>query len=314
MGNEILTLSKGDIIDIVAPSGKGNKYDLSKVSEYVKSLNLVPRIDNSIYSDKDIFYANSNHYRANAFKEALIAEDSKALWCIRGGKGATEIIPYLEGKMEGFEPLKKNIPNKLLIGFSDITALHLFLEKKYGCQSIHGAMLEQIVNNYPSEESVKILTDIIFNNINSTTYPVTTKINGETNLNIIEGKITGGNLTLVEKSLATDWQIDTEDKIIFLEDVNGAAYEVERSLTHLSQAGIFQKANAVILCDFIKLINENLIPETIKRFADKVKIPTFHMKGIGHSKINKPILYGLNYIIKSEDLSLSTSWLRKKKR
>lgn len=310
MSEKLKSLKKGDVVDIIAPSGKGDPSYLENIKKYVESIGLVPRISPDIYSGHDIFYANTNEYRAKAFRDALLSEDSAIVWAIRGGKGATEIIPYLEGKVEGFMPLPETISPKILIGFSDITALHLFLQHKYGFSTIHGAMLGQIVKGSISKTTEEDLLEILFDQKKETIYKIKELIDTSCEPTFpIKGELTGGNLTLVEKSLGTDWQVDTKDKIVFLEDVNGYAYQVERSLTHLIQANLFDDAQAIILCDFIKMENEELIPEVMSRFAKKIDKPVFHMVGIGHSSENQPLLYSQIYTIYSEadNLFLETS-------
>ncbi len=307
MNNLLQTLKKGDIVDVLAPSGRGKKEDLDNIAKYIESFDLIPRIADDIYSNEDIFYSNTNEYRANAFKEALVREDSKLLWCIRGGEGATEIIPYLEGKIKGFDGLSEIVNDKILIGYSDITALHIYLQNEHEILSIHGPMLEKLIEDYYTKESEELLIDILFNEKESTNYRIEKQIsNSYINENRIIGKMTGGNLTLVEKSLGTNWEIDTKDKIIFLEDIGEPAYKIERALTHLNQANIFEEAKAVILCDFVKTLDEELIPQVMERFAEKVDIPVFHMSGIGHGSENKPIIYNSTYTIDAENLYLST--------
>ncbi len=303
MAQKIITLQKGDIVDVVAPSCKGSATD--GIADYVKSIGLEPRIADDIYSNDDIFYANTNEYRARAFKEALLAEDSKAIWCIRGGKGAIEIIPYLEGKVKGFAGLPDSLPNpKLLIGFSDITALHLYLQYKYGFPTIHAPMLEQMTLSEIRDQSIEEIINLVFGNTNKLSYKLT-PIGPNHTIENITGTLIGGNLSLVAAGSGTAWQMDTKDKIVFLEDVNGASYQVERYLDSLLQAHVFDEAKAVVLCDFIKMAEEELIPDVRERFAEKIDIPVFHLEGVGHDEVNHPMIYGIEYNISDSYLTTS---------
>ena len=296
-------LSQGDTVDIIAPSSKGSTLD--GIAKYIEDMGLTPRIASDIYSDEDIFYANTNEYRAQAFKDALLSEDSKAIWCIRGGKGATEIIPYLEGRVEGFEGLPSTLPNeKLLIGFSDITALHLYLQYKYGFPTIHGPVLGQAVFEKISDQSIEEIKNLIMGETNHFDYDLT-KVGDYHNNKNISGQLIGGNLSLVATGMGSDWQIDTKDKIVFLEDVNGASYQVERYLDSLLQGHAFDDAQAVILCDFVKMAEDELIPQIRERFAEKIGIPVFHLEGVGHSETNHPMIYGIEYNIADSHLTAS---------
>ena len=120
-------LQPGDVIDVIAPSSTVPSENLleyyTKIEEFFKKIGLIARIPNDlIVIDKDLFSANDLGYRAKHLIDCFNDKTSKAIWSIRGGYGAAKIIPFLEQT----SPPKNT---KLLLGFSDITALHLFLEK-----------------------------------------------------------------------------------------------------------------------------------------------------------------------------------------
>ena len=88
----------------------------------------------------------------------------KIIWCIRGGEGASRLIPYLEKlPNDKKERIAQNKNKKILIGYSDITALHIYLQVQYDWQTLHGTMLEMIVNNSVAESSVEKLKKLILN-------------------------------------------------------------------------------------------------------------------------------------------------------
>ena len=99
----------------------------------------------------------------------------------------------------------------------------------------------------------------------------------------------GGNLTIVQSSIGTDWQIRCENKVLFLEDISEKGYEIDRQLHHLDQAGIFDQVKAIIFGTFEK--GDEHVQYAINNFAHyKNNIPIFRSQKIGHGRYNTPIM------------------------
>jgi muramoyltetrapeptide carboxypeptidase len=119
----------------------------------------------------------------------------------------------------------------------------------------------------------------------------------------IRGVITGGNLSIVEHSLATSWQIEAKDKIILLEEVAERGYRIERSLEHLCQGGVFKDAKAVLFGAFNQALEKDgndYSTIAIARMVAKLNIPAFSIPYVGHSVENPPLPFGTNCIIDQE--------------
>ncbi|XP_037032944.1 putative carboxypeptidase RC0549 [Bradysia coprophila] len=278
-----LNVKPGDVVKVIAPARKSPDSALPLIKNYVESLGLVANISENIYSDEDAFYANTDEFRANDLISAVLDDDVKIIWCVRGGTGSIRLIPYLEAKL----PTKVN--HKILIGYSDITVLHLYFEYKYGWQTIQGPMLEAIATQSysPTSESVLTLEALIFEQQEKVCWNAT-KLNDVT-ANNIESEIVGGNAALVEASVGTDWEVNSKGRILFFEDVGEAAYSIERSLDHMKQARIFDGADAVIFGDFTQADNTTLMNIVFDRFAESVSFPVFRVTGIGHGSVNIPL-------------------------
>ncbi|QOD38530.1 LD-carboxypeptidase [Candidatus Wolbachia massiliensis] len=290
-------------VDIIAPSSKGKESDLTNIREYIEVLDLSPNISEKIYSSNNPFYSNSDEFRANDLINAL-TDDSKIIWCIRGGKGASRLIPYLEKLSDNKkEKIAQNKNKKILIGYSDITVLHIYLQVKYDWQTLHGAMLEMIVNNSISESSVEKLKGLILNGRSSIRFDNLKMVNNGTKLknSRLESKIIGGNMTLVENSIGTAWQINAKGKILFLEDTRVCPYAMERSLDHLKQAHVFDEAQAVIFGNFINSGDSNLVEVVKERFAKSVNFPVFTVQGIGHGHTNDPLPLNTHTVIRAQN-------------
>lgn len=293
-------LKKGDVVDIIAPSSTVPSNNLpeyyEKAANALKEIGLIARIpENLIEKDKDIFSSNHLDYRVQHFIQCLNDPESKAIWAIRGGYGSAKIIPFLE-------KISSPRQNKLLLGFSDITALHLFLEKKWSFTSIHSAVINQVILNF---NFLKELEPILFGKVRELVYDQLIPLNeAAKQKNIIKAKISGGNLSLVQTSLATSWQIEGKGRIIFLEDVGEEGYRIDRMLNHLLQAGIFAEAKAIIFGEFTppKNIEPDLCGKAIENFAAQLNIPVLSLPIIGHNiKHNSPLPLGTDSVLELGD-------------
>ena len=287
------------VVDIVAPSGSFPAQDLDVLRAYIESKGHTARIPEQILGP-DILSANSDAERFKQLKAALYAEDSELIWCVRGGYGATRLLPELEK----LAPPKKK---KNLIGFSDITALHLFLSQKWGWSTLHGPSLRQMAKADLSQHSIDLTEALIFEKKQIIDYSLKPMNNSAVNLGPLEATLTGGNLKLIEASLGTSWQIGTEPKILVLEEVNEYDYRVDRSLVHLAQAHVFANTKAIILGDFTHELpaHEAKIELVLQRFAHETAIPIFKLPGIGHGKENFPWFYAQAQLNSSK---LSQKW------
>lgn len=279
-------LNPGSIVDMVAPAGSDPMIeDFSAIVEQLQAWGLQVRIPNDLLGP-DLLCANSDAMRLQHLVQALYAQDSQAVWCLRGGYGCTRLLPAL------FK-LKTPAAPKLFIGFSDITALHIFLQQQWHWSTVHGSSLRQIAKPSFTPACRETLRRLIFAELPTITYKSLQCLNQQSQLaNSIKSSIVGGNLCLIEASLGTPWQLQTTGKIILLEEVNERGYRIDRMLVHCQQAGLFDQAAAVLLGDFTggdELNGTNLISSVLQRFAETLTIPVVQYSGIGHSNINYPI-------------------------
>lgn len=126
---------------------------------------------------------------------------------------------------------------------------------------------------------------------------------------VIDSTIIGGNLCLVQTSIGTTWQIQAQNKIVFLEEVGERGYRTDRMLEHLTQAAIFKDAAAIIFGDFIEDKEPNgssLTMQVLEKFADSSPLPVIKMNGIGHGNTNIPLPLGTRALLRlGENLNLS---------
>ncbi len=285
-------LKAGDQIEIIAPSSRCPAEFVTGLKNLLTSWQLHCIVSEHIFG-QDLLCANSDHMRFESLKHALQNPDTKAVICARGGYGSMRLIPELAHIVQPTAP-------KLFIGMSDITALHLFLQQQWKWPVIHGALAPDKF----SPESTATLKSLILGEVEQITF------RGEA-LNIaaktpstIESTLIGGNLSLLQTSIGTLWQINGREKIIFIEEIGERGYRVDRMLEHLRQSGIFKDVAAILLGDFTEgkePDGSSLINAVLERFAHSCDMPVIRVQGIGHDYINYPLPLGTKVHLSSGD-------------
>jgi len=283
-------LKKGDVVDIVATTPGIGIADLEKdlqfLSEFVNQIGLSPRINYSdILNGADFFSRSATKIRANGLSKALLAEDSKAIWFIRGGYGTSKLLPDLER----ISPPK--IP-KLLIGYSDINCLHLWVNKFWQWPTLHARVLYEFLQIRDSSD-IELLKTIIFGKKSQIIFDNLLPLNDAARkAQNIYGKITGGTVQVLQSGIGLPWQFDPTDKILFLEEIFDRGVRLERSLNHFMQLGLFKKAKAIIFGDIVcgkELDGSEACDLAVKYFATELDIPVLHIPKIGHGDFNHPL-------------------------
>ncbi|MFP3120333.1 LD-carboxypeptidase [Rickettsia sp. R2] len=282
-------------ITVVAPATGVDNKTLSDLKN-INGLNL--QISSKCFAKGKLpFLASSDEVRFNCLRDALFDESDNIVWSLRGGYGSARIMPDL---------LKLSKPNKekFFIGYSDITALHLFLSQEWGWKTIHGSNIADLLKLEQDQGNFTKLAEILKGKVKQVTIDNLVPLNDiAKSSDLVNGKLTGGNLTMVQTSIGTSWQIKTKGKILFLEDVNIAPFRLDRELLHLKQAGLLEDVKAIIFGSFGKDLDATML--VLRNFADSLDIPVFKTNRFGHEKINDPIIYNTNSkIIKSKEFKL----------
>lgn len=305
---EPIAILKNLDIRVVAPAGR------IKDPETLVNLRIVSKkylpgigIDKLKISDASLFHSASDKERFEDLRDAL-NDESSVVWCFRGGYGSAKLIDYLK-------KIPKPSREKIFVGYSDITALHLFFSQEWGWKTIHGPVINELVYWKKSGDAKKRPNDIAqtakicAGKIKKSYIKGIKPLNEGASRNLSPvGKLTGGNLTMVQSSIGTDWEIKTEGRILFLEDINCEPYQIDRILLHLKQAGIFSKPVAIIFGDFAYQGSDKdfskKIERVLKEFAESTDIPVFKSQRFGHGEINEPIIYNSEGSIKKSSKGL----------
>ncbi len=278
-------LEPGDIVDIVAPSSGSDRKGLKQATDFIRSMGLVPRYQKGIFG-ADLLCASSDENRFKQLKRAIAAKDSKVIWCLRGGYGSARILPMLD-------KLKTPKVTKLLIGYSDITHLHMLVNYKWKWPSLHASMLEELGTGHTTKQEVNDLKKILFGKKDSITFKNLKPLNKQARVKkTIHSKITGGNLTILMASFGTPFQAHAKGQILMLEDIGERGYRVDRMLVQLKQAGYFANLRALIFGDFVggeEKDSVSLWKDVQKRFAASVSFPVLKNMPSGHSLKQRPV-------------------------
>ena len=232
-------LFPGARVALVAPASAVPENRLQPALDFVRSLGLEPVPYPSCYfANRDGYLAACDAQRAKDINDAFADPSIHGIWCIRGGYGGHRILPLLDADTISANP-------KWFGGYSDVTAIHTFLNQVCGMECYHCTMPSTEFT--PDEFTLSWLKKALFGGLegelaNPAGQPSATLVPGTAT-----GPLCGGNLSLLAASLGTPWEIDTRGKILFLEDIGEKTYRVDSMLTQLRNAGKFRDCAGVIL-------------------------------------------------------------------
>ncbi len=301
MKRKYQTLKKGDTVDIIAPAYGIKPQEVERIKEYIRSIGLKPRAPKDLLAG-DIIKSAPTAVRFRHLKDALTNKESKAVWAIKGGSGSPELIPLLA-------KIKKPAKQKLFIAFSDTTSIHFFLNQSWGWQTVHGPILWQIARKRIDDRSIKQVENIIFGKDYKRDFKLT-PVNkpAKVKKKIAADAFIGGNLKLVQCSIGTMWQIQAKNKILLFEDINEKPYQLDRILVHILQSGMVKDAAAIVFGDFEggeEEMDMPLIEKVLQSFAAQLNVPVFRTSGLGHTKTNYAVHFGVPAEIKGNKLILA---------
>ncbi len=280
-------LKKGDTVALLTPASylKDSINSVKNAIDTLKSWGLNYKLSKHIF-DKKGHFAGDDKLRAADFQEAIDNPNIKAIWCTRGGYGSVRMIDAIN-----FKKLQEN--PKWIIGYSDVTAIHNEIHN-HGVQSIHGVM--PVNFKKPSEKikkAVKSLKNILFGIKN--TYVIEGSTYNKKGKS--QGILVGGNLTLLHTMLGSKTSINTENKILFIEDVGEKKYHIDRMLYSLKRAGYFKKCKGLIVGGFTAMKDENPpfaknVEEIILALLSEYDFPIVFDFPAGHKIDNRALILG----------------------
>ncbi len=236
-------LKAGDSVGLIAPSSHQTKDKQHLIKEAVTVLEnweLEVHVQPS-YENRHFYLAGTDQYRQRQFEQFYTNPQIKALFMTRGGYGASRWLSFLNRDV-----IAKH--QKIVVGLSDVTSLLLYLQKVSKMVVYHGPNLAgiQFLESSEKERTRQSLQEYLFQADHYPTHSVETLQAGTAT-----GILTGGCLSLVVASLGTFYEIETDKKILFLEDVQEEPYRIDRMLTHLRNAGKLERLKGLVFGEMV---------------------------------------------------------------
>ncbi len=279
-------LQPGDLIDVIAPGSRCSDQELEKGVKTLEAWGYRVRVDSKIFGP-DVICANTDAERFRQLKKALLAKDSKAIWCARGGYGAIRFT-------EELKKLKKPKNTKLLIGYSDVTTIHHFLNQFWKWPSLHGPLLDRVGRGDAHPDEIQELKAVLKGEQSEVVFSKLIPMNKMAEKKrTIKATVCGGNLMVVNSTLGGAFQKPFPG-IVFLEDRGERGYRVDRLLKQMELAGSFKQAKAIVLGDFVgglEADGKDMVTPILQRFADEIKIPMFKGVEAGHGEKQRAIFF-----------------------
>jgi muramoyltetrapeptide carboxypeptidase len=275
-------LRKGGIIGLIAPASTPSTEEaIEKGATYLENLGYRVKFGKHIRNING-YLAGTDKERAEDFNNMVRDKDVKAIFAIRGGYGTPRILQMID-----YSTLKQN--PKIIVGYSDITALQLAIFRKIGLVTFSGPMtgtdMWKDFDPYTEEHFWRLIT--------STKRIVVLKNPIDEPLKILKtgnarGRMLGGNLSLIACLMGTQFLPKLRDSILFLEEVEEAPYRVDRMLAQLLNAGVLRKLAGLILGKFTDCLPTNphdpqlTIEQVLEEYAEKILCPVMNNFQYGH--------------------------------
>lgn len=276
-------IQKNAVIDLVAPASRCSQVELSDGLDVIRSWGYQPRLPKRVFNTHP-YLSQTDEYRVETLKNAIMSKDSEVIWAIRGGYGSARLV----NQLRKLKPKRK----KVFIGYSDNSWLHHLFYELWGWQGLHASLISELGGNKLSQKTRITLKKYLAS-------PESIEFTGLVGLNgaamktkAVKGQVCGGNLAVLQTTLGTNYSFNAKNKILFLEDVGERGYAIDRMLTHMSAANAFKGARAIVFGEFLggdETDGKNHIRRAVNDFAQNQKIPVLRGLKSGHGSHNIPV-------------------------
>ncbi len=282
-------LRRGDTIGIVAPA---SSFDIERFKIGVKKLRNLGykvRYERCIFSK---YWSKPGHDKKRAEQINRMFDDKqiKAILCAKAGYGSIDILPYIDK-----QTVKKN--PKVFVGYSDITALLLCLQTVANMVVFHGPVVSGEMHEHMHKLTLEYLIKVISEPkpLGPLKFPELKSVKSGK----ASGVLIGGNLSLIVNSFGTPYEIDTNDKILFLEDIAEDLRTISGYLKQMKHMGRFDKVKAIVFGKMVDCCSssdkERSILDVIRDIFSDVDIPIIfgfpsgHIEKRGEPRVTLPL-------------------------
>ena len=283
-----LPLQLGDSVSLIALASHQKahqEYYLKQAKKILEGWGLTVFLPDQVMS-RHFYFAGTDKQRFEQLEEAWNNPQIKAIFTTRGGYGTARIL-------HNFTTLPKMEVPKWIVGYSDYTTLLTFVQQEHHQQVVHGPCLatDTFLHVEESIQNQQLLRQLLFAKKPHLSFPIEWIKEGN-----LQGVVTGGCLSILVTTLATPYEIETENKILFLEDVGEPPYKIDRMLTHLKNAGKFNKIRGLVFGDMVGCEGDNqVLWKIIEDLFQDFDFPIVRGVPAGHGLLNAPLILGANY-------------------
>ena len=281
-------LRPGDTIGVAAPASHFDRHKLEKGLQVLVSWGYRVKVPEGLFAQKR-YLAGEDQQRAHLLNSLFADPEVKAVFCVRGGYGTMRMLPYL-----AFDTIRR-CP-KILLGFSDITALLYALYLRCGLITFHGPNLTTL------DDAPVDLLEHLWQMLTHGKCPAVHLPAGRTiGKGKASGRLVGGNLTTLCHLTGTPYQLKSCSHLLFLEDRGEQPYRIDRMLSHMKMAGCFEGVKGVLLGAFTKCGDMEVIAEIVAEIFAGNGIPILMGFEWGHIPRNQTLPVGLNATLDADN-------------
>ena len=278
-------LNKGDTVALVSPSGASDDlFDLQLAQEAMQALGFKVKLAPHLASRYG-HLAGTDAERAGDLNAMFADREVKALVCARGGSGAARLLPLLD-----YDVIRRN--PKVLLGYSDITALHSALHAKTGLVTFHGPIGVGSWNKFNVDQFQRLFFQrelMQYRNVADVGDELVQRRNRTITINRgkAQGELVGGNLAVLTALAGSPYLPDFSGKILFLEDVSEAPYRVDRMFSTLKLSGVLDRIAGLVFgectdCEPGDGYGSLTLAQILDDYLKPLKIPAYRGAMIGH--------------------------------
>lgn len=295
-------LKSGDRVGLVSPARKISSAEVNAAVKVLQKWGLEPVFGRHIFSRQDQF-AGSDDERAADIQEFLDDINVKAILSTRGGYGSVRIIDKLD-----FSKFK--VHPKWFIGYSDITVFHNHIHQHYGIETLHATMPINFPSDFGENDSVQSLKKALFGQLKGYSFS-TCKIWRE---GIANAPLIGGNLSMLYSLSGTNSDINTENKILIIEDLDEYLYHIDRMMLNMKRSGKLSKLKGLIVGGMSDM-NDNTVPfgktaqEIIWDAVKEFDYPVIMDFPMGHQEPNLAMYFGGQVQVQALQKEINISFL-----
>lgn len=279
------SLQPGDEIRIVSTARKIALKELQPAIDRLNGWGFKTTLGKNLFSENHQL-SGTDAERAADFQDALNDSQVKAIVCARGGYGTVRILDRLDFSTFEQQP-------KWIAGYSDVTAMHNHIHRHFGICTLHSTMPINFSKN------TSLALDSLRNALTGKNLNYTIPEHPHNRFGEAEGIITGGNLSMLYSLMGSPSQVNTDGKILFIEDLDEYLYHVDRMMVNLKRSGLLSNLKGLILGGLTDM-NDNTIPfgktaiEIVSEHVAEFDYPVCFGFPAGHLDDNRTLVLGAN--------------------